>query len=82
MSKTLTVTIINIPDDLWRDYWIDAKKISQKELGGLRVEESESITVDCDELGTRCPAALHGLLAGASTGHALYQFDQEYNQQP
>lgn len=81
MSRTLTITVTDIPDGLWKDLWDDARRQARKQFGGFQVKETETMIINCDQLGEQCPEALHGLLSGAHTGNALYQFDQKYNHQ-
>lgn len=78
MSKTLTITINNIPEDLWKDYWKYGIKSAKKDIGVL-IEETDHIVIDA-EIFIQYPEEYSAFMASAQSAHLIATTDKIINQ--
>lgn len=82
MSKTLTITLSNIPDDALAEIWKDAIKEARRGLG-IPIEPTDSIVIDFGVIAEDYPdnrEILPELVGSAISGHVLMTADKILNQ--
>jgi hypothetical protein len=78
MSKQLTITIDNIPENFLRKTWEKAIRDGKKDLG-FPFEPTDHIKIDFREVGNQSSEIVGTLIASAITAHALQTFENQYN---
>ena len=84
MSKTLTITLNNIPDNLLEQAWIDCKKDGKRMLGVVPLNETDRIEIDFGMVSDNYSFAIEPLaevLAGALTCHVIMVADNILNKE-
>lgn len=82
MSKKVTITVDNIPDDALAKLWKDTIKDANETMG-FKPERTDNIKIDFDQLTERYPQEVPEMLAElmvAALGvYAIQYFEDTYN---
>lgn len=78
MSKTLTITVKDIPEELWEDYWNYGIKSAKKAVG-VSIAETDHIEIDAKTL-LMYPEEYSEFMASAQSVHLIATADKILNQ--
>lgn len=85
MSKTLTITVENIPEHALSELWKDTIKDANDTMG-FNPEETSEIKIDFAQLNERYPEEIPDMLAEllvAALGvYSIQYFEDHYNNEP
>jgi hypothetical protein len=78
MSKTLTITIRNLPDEMMDEYWKHGIKNAKSETD-VPISRTDNIHIDFDHFDRESAHVLNDLLSAAITGHTAFEADKILN---
>lgn len=78
MPKKLTVTVTDIPSDLWKSYWVIAMKRAEQDIG-MSLKETDQVEINADLL-LKYPEEYSAYFASALALHAISTADKFFNE--